>query len=84
MIDTELKEITSNVVKAAEEGKVSQREIAQVLDAWAQLTDYYSEIQERCFEGGMFLDGVIVKVDGATVKFDNVEALAEWMSHDLD
>jgi len=83
MIEKELKQITANILARAERGQATQREIAEVLEAWAKLDDYYTDIQEKCFDG-MFEDGITVKVDGTTIKFDNSESLAEWMSNGLE
>lgn len=84
MIEQELKDITSAIMKRAEMGQATQREIAEVLEAWAKLDDLYTDIQDRCMLDGMFTDGVTAKIDGVTVKFENTDGLAEWLSNGLE
>ena len=57
MIEQELKDITNAIMKRAEMGQATQREIAEVLEAWAKLDDLYTDIQDRCMLDGMLKDG---------------------------
>jgi len=82
-IETELKAVTADVMARAENGEASQREIAEVLEAWAQLDDYYTAIQDKCFDGG-FSDSVTVRTEGTKIKFDNLDTLVEWMTNGLE
>ena len=83
MIEQELKDITSAIMKRAEMGQATQREIAEVLEAWAKLDDLYTDIQDRCMLDGMF-SGITAKVDGVVVKFEDMDGFAEWLSNGLE
>ena len=62
------------------DGDGGERERAQAMEAIARLDDYYEAIQDACYNGGVFQsEGVVVKHEGITIKFPNIESVAEWL-----
>lgn len=80
--------LEEQVKQAAEyclQNRVSQREIAEALELYARLDDYYAEIQEICMVKGVFdPPSIVVKVNGEAVKFQTIDEIAEWISDGLE
>ena len=75
-IDTKLKELTAQII----DGNPTQRQLAELRELYAQLDDYYNDIQEAIFDGSLNLDeSVIVKVDGISIKFSDMDKAAEFI-----
>lgn len=61
------------------------RDIAELLELYALQDDVYEEIQQACFDHTLNLsEEVYVKVDGKTIKFQNISDTAEWIANGLD
>lgn len=81
-IDKELQEISADVTRRAEIGQSSQREIAMLLECWQLYCDKLEELEEKILTEGLnWDDSVTVKVDGKTIRFDNIEQVAEWITN---
>lgn len=76
-IEQQLKEYETQLLN----NNPSKRQIAELRELHAQLDDYYDDIQEDISEGSINLDeSVIVKVDGTTLKFSDIDKAAEFIN----
>jgi len=75
-IEQQLKELTAQII----DGNPTPRQLAELREIYAQLDDYYNDIQEAIFDGSLKLgESVIVKVDGISVKFSDMDKAAEFI-----
>jgi len=82
-IELELKAVSERVTQRAEAGQVSAREIAALLECYHSYTDLWERLEETIFDGRMeWNDAVTVKVDGKTIKFDDIDQVAEWLTNE--
>jgi hypothetical protein len=78
-----LQQASARVSERAERGEAGSREISALLDCYQSYNDLWERIEEKIFDGKMeWDDTVTVKVDGKTVKFDNIEQVAEWLTNE--
>lgn len=61
-----------------EKDGLTQRDVAELIELYALQDDAYSDIQDECVNG-KFSQEVVVKVDGATIKFPNINSVSEWI-----
>ena len=75
-IERQLNELTAQII----DNSPTPRKLAELRELYAQLDDYYNDIQEAIFDGSLKLDeSVIVKVDGISVKFSDMDKAAEFI-----
>lgn len=75
MIDKAIHEHAHRVMNGG-----NQRNIAEALELYAGLDDYYGLLQEGIENGTIKFDSSItVSVDGKKIKFDNIDKVAEWI-----
>lgn len=82
-IEKQIKGHAAQTIQLFDAGQVGQREVAEALELLAQLNDYYTELQESIEDGSLKSDySVTVKAEGNTIKFSNIDQVAEWMTND--
>lgn len=75
-IEKQLKELTAQII----DNSPTPRQLAEIRELYAQLDDYYNDIQEAIFDGSLKLDeSVIVKIDNISVKFSDMDKAAEFI-----
>ena len=75
-IEQQLKELTAQII----DNNPTPRQLAELRELYAQLDDYYNEIQEAIFDGSLKLDeSVIVKIDNISVKFSDIDKATEFI-----
>ena len=75
-IEQRLKELTAQII----DNSPTPRQLAELLELYAQLDEYYNDIQEAIFDGSLKLDeSVIVKIDNISVKFSDIDKAAEFI-----
>lgn len=72
-------DFSQKVIQQGEAREATQKGIAQALELHASLDDYYDEIQRAILEGNVKFDQTI-KVDGKTIKFQDIEGVAQWIT----
>lgn len=74
-------DFSQKVIQQGETREATQKGIAQALELHASLDDYYDEIQRAILEGNVKFDqSVTIKVDGKTIKFQDIEGVAQWIT----
>lgn len=63
----------------------TQRDYAQMIEAWQTYSDYLCELDDALARGEMEIDdgSVTIKVNDNTIKFDNVDRFADWLAERL-
>ena len=83
-IDKMLNAASQDITARAEAGQKDSREIALLLDCYQGYMELLDEIDGQIFDGAMdWGNGVTVKVEGKTIRFDNINQVAEWMTNGL-
>jgi hypothetical protein len=79
-LESEVWDFIHDVAERAERGAADQREIAQALELKASIEEYYEEIQTAIHEKRIdFTESVVVRCNGQTIKFPNIEGVAQWI-----
>lgn len=80
MIEYIVKEANALLGQAVDAGTADARMVATVQEINQRYIDYLDELSDHIARHGIANDGIIVKVDGASIKFKTIEDVAEWMT----